>query len=165
LLSQDSDAFTLKKLCNFSSDIVVAKVAEKNSYFSSDRKYIYTIVRLIIENNLKGNLHYNEEINLTVCGGTINDITVYFVGDPNFNVGNSSIFFFTEKEKDNKKTLFITGHSQGKFDIVEDKDNIKKIDRNDYCFILVEENAENFIDFKNNVIKLDDFIYKIKKYL
>lgn len=92
-IAQGEKQLTLKELCNFSSDIIIGKIIDKQSYRSLDSKHVYTDVKIKMEEIIHGKLRKEETIIMKVYGGNIDGKTVYVVGAPNYNVGTSSLFF------------------------------------------------------------------------
>lgn len=148
--------FTLKELCEKSSDIVIGTIKSMNSYTSDNGKHVYTDIDIAIEQKLKGQLSHNSMIKLTMYGGNIDGITTYVVGFPKFYPQMKSFYFLKEEFveidylKGPQRVFNIVGLTQGKMDIIDNKG--ETIVLRDSVFPLkMEEGSDNrFISLSYN---------------
>lgn len=163
-----NEELTLKEMCNQSTDIVIAKIVAKNSYYSFDKKDVFTDVTLKVTKKIKGKFKTNEEIKIKTYGGTIDGITTLIVGGPSFQENTSSVYFFEEKKSTKTGKIEnhrIVGFSQGKFDIIEEK-NEKKVKRDSGFTRFVLDDSGESLDFSHGKsFSLDNFIQQITKHL
>ena len=101
-------AFTLEDLCNNSSDIIIASVVSKNSYYNSDKNRIYTDVFLKVEEKIKGNFQKQDLLKLKLYGGTVNGITTFVVGAPQFTIAEKTFLFLNERQSSESKNNYFS---------------------------------------------------------
>jgi hypothetical protein len=158
---------TLKEICNYSTDVVVAEVVSFNSFYRDEtKKQIFSEVSLKIENSIKGQTKENEIIKMTVPGGQLNGIRTFIVGGPVYKPGEKTILFLKKTILENVKVNYsIVGLSQGKYNIIEEngakkvfreqlEDNLK-LDEKNFLTITNSKSVglETFINIINETIK------------
>ena len=159
---------TLKELCTISSDIVIVEVVKKQSYLNENENRMHTRIDLKIVDKLKGQFEKNDQIGLTVYGGSINGITTVVVGAPVFTTGEKSILFLSERNSNTTgQNYSVVGMGQGKFDIVLDQiTNEERIVRNEMGFSLqLEKDGNRMTLSPAEPAKLDDFLDFIRTYI
>ena len=159
---------TLEDLCMKSSDIIITHVKSMNSYCNSEKTRMYTDIYLEVEDTIKGQCQKQSNIKLTLYGGTVDGITTYVVGSPQFKVGEQTLLFLSERqsEKTGKKYFSIVGFNQGKFNLVTDsKTKENKVIRDQKEFPLkLEKNSINHILAGSQSLSLPDFLNYIKMF-
>ncbi len=164
--SQIND-YTLEELTKKSSCIVLAKTDSLLSYWSEDRKRIYTNVKLKIETIIKGE-SISEEIIIRIFGGTINGISTSATGLPTFRKDEESILFLSYNYLSslNKKSFYVIGGNQGKFDFVYNNNEKYLIRDNFNRYLFYNKNKKEIINLKENKkMNYDLFLSLIKSSL
>ena len=167
-ISTSVKEMSLKDLCKSSNEIVIARVIDLQSYLISDKNRIYTKINIEVEESIKGNLKSKEQFTLSIYGGTMNGITTFVVGGPQFSPGEN-IILFLKQFKDSiatNKGLFVAGLSQGKFNIIEDEKTKLKMVIRDQCekLLLSEKDNSTILLTSLNAISLSDFLQYINNY-
>jgi hypothetical protein len=153
--------FTLKDLCMKSDHIIVAQVVSMKSYWNPDQRRIFTEIQLEVNDNIKGQFQKQDQLKLTVYGGTVNGITTIVVGAPRFTVGERSVLFLSERHSVKfGRNFIVVGLSQGKFNIFIDKETGEdKVMREQIEFPLQLEKEGLSLPLTNTqAITLRDFV-------
>ena len=96
--------------------IVVGEVVGAKSYWNADHTFILTDVRLRLDDVLKGSA--SKELEVTVMGGRVGDLTTLIVGGPELVPGNSYVLFLNEESLPGvARALTVRDLSQGVFDV------------------------------------------------
>ena len=150
--SQESE-LSLQDLCAKSSDIIITKIINKNSFKDKSHNRIYTDVELQVINPIKGN---------TKAGETIKMITTFAVGFPNFPIEEETLLFLQKREKG----YSIVAASEGKYNIYTDKNTgSKKIVREQINIPLLENKLGNrTMITDSNPMNLSEFLQLVNKY-
>lgn len=132
LLSGGAQATTLKRadledLTKANGTIVVGQVLDARSYWNEDHSFILTDVRVATNEVLKGAVA-DEELTVTLMGGTVGDLTTLIVGGAELVPGKSYVLFLDREELPGaRKALTVRDHCQGAFDLVMGKDGLRAI--------------------------------------
>src|SRR3954464_12356714 len=79
----------LEDLAKKAHTIVSGRVTNSRTYWSSNRKVIFTSYTLQVEENIKGQAARNVEI--TTIGGKIGDVELHVSGMPSFQTDESAV--------------------------------------------------------------------------
>lgn len=159
--SQESE-LSLQDLCAKSSDIIITKIINKNSFKDKSHNRIYTDVELQVINPIKGNTKAGETIKMLTFGGTYEGITTFAVGFPNFPIEEETLLFLQKREKG----YSIVAASEGKYNIYTDKNTgSKKIVREQINIPLLENKLGNrTMITDSNPMNLSEFLQLVSKY-
>ncbi len=84
----------LEDLTKKAHDIVVGRVTNSRTYWSSNRKLIFTSYTLQVDESIKGQAARSVEI--TTIGGKIGDVELHVSGMPSFQAGESAVVFLEQ---------------------------------------------------------------------
>ena len=150
--------FTMDELVNESNFIVSGKVISI-SCFEGTNGRIYSDIKFQVSKVYKGHIQTKQELIFTFMGGTIGNRTTTVPEYPQFKENSESILFMNNKsdDKESRNSFFITGLTQGKFDIISNGDKIVR-DKFMSIQININDGKENkFIDNKRSV-SLSEFV-------
>jgi hypothetical protein len=118
---------SLDELVASNAAIVVGEVVDTSSHWNVDGTFIVTDVRVAVQEVVKGNPK-DREINFTVMGGTVGDLTTLIVGGAQLAPGNSYVLFLNEEELPGRqRALTVRDHAQGAFDLRIAKDGLRAV--------------------------------------
>jgi hypothetical protein len=159
---------TLKDMCSVSSDIVITRAISIQSYLRSDQNRIFTDIQLEVNDVMKGQFQKGDQIKLTMYGGTVNGITTFVVGAPQFDFGKHSVLFLLESQSTHfGRNFAVVGLSQGKFDIfVDQATQEEKVVRDQIHFPLqLEKGGLRLSLTSTQALPLSDFVKHIKTHV
>lgn len=153
--------YSLSELTNKSDFIVHGKVVSIKCYMDSYGA-IMSDIKIIVYEDMRMKLNSNDEINFTLMGGTLGNIRSICSHTPIFKV-DQEIIIFLQKRLDNLKlpnAFHITGFEQGKFNVVNDENNSRKILRDESMSPQLSINTSRGAKLFNNKVPLPylDFI-------
>jgi hypothetical protein len=112
---------TVPQMSKLAQSIVVGKVTEVRCEWNDAHNQIYTYITFKVDETLKGG--HQDYISMRQLGGIVGDVMADVVGFPKFKVGTEQLLFI----QDNPSGFMpIVGASQGKFDILMDKETGNK---------------------------------------
>jgi hypothetical protein len=118
---------SLDELVASNAAIVVGEVVDTSSHWNVDGTFIVTDVRVAVQDVIKGNPK-DREINFTIMGGTVGDLTTLIVGGAQLAPGNSYVLFLNEEELPGRqRALTVRDHVQGVFDLRIAKDGLRAV--------------------------------------
>jgi hypothetical protein len=118
---------SLEELVAGNGTIVLGEVLDTSSYWNAEGTFIFTDVRVVAHETLKGRAK-EHELTFTIMGGTVGTKTVLIVGGPELVRGRSYMFFLNEERLPGvKSVLTVRDHSQGVFDVILAKDGLRAI--------------------------------------
>ena len=103
-----------------SSEIVIGTVVGTRSYWSEDRRRIFTDVDVQVSRSLKGEA--SGRLTLVQLGGEVDGVRYSIPGGPLFRSGEEALLFVW---RDTRGRPQVNGLAQGKFDIERDPANGK----------------------------------------
>jgi hypothetical protein len=160
---------SLQELCQSSDHIILAKTIACKSYYKTAYKRIYTDVTLEVIDTFKGRLQKQEQLTITVLGGTVDGITTLVVGGPQYKINEKSIFFLVEQLSQSLKQYYFAtnGWSQGKFDIITDAqtNEEKVIRKNTMLPLLLETNGDFLPIADSQSLGIAAFLQHINLYI
>lgn len=107
----------LEKLTVSNELIVVGEVVDAYSYWNENGSFILTDVQLIATEVLRGTLE-QEQITVTLMGGTIGDLSTIIVGGAELEPGRSYVLFLNRENLPGvRSSLTVRDHCQGVFDL------------------------------------------------
>lgn len=121
--SQASETMlTLKDLHDKCSHIIVGRVESVDSfYINNDKSRIYTSVKVVVDESVKGYKKRNAIVEIIFYGGTLDGRTTTVLGLPTYHVGEETLLFLKESNSDNFGNFYMVfGGKQGKFNIKND---------------------------------------------
>lgn len=120
----------LEELTAANETVVVGEVLDMDSYWNADGTFILTDVRVApieVLKALKSNPR-QDEIIVTVMGGTVGDLTTLIVGGAELVRGRPYVLFLNRESLPGVKgVLTVRDHSQGVFDIVNTADGFRAV--------------------------------------
>ena len=106
----------LEEIVKVSHLIVDGTVESVESRWDEPKRLIYTYVRVVIDDRLKGDTV--RSVNIKLLGGTVGAINVDVPGMPHFRVGAWAILFL-KRQQDN--AMFdIVGLNQGRYEVTNE---------------------------------------------
>jgi hypothetical protein len=132
LLSAGAQATTLQRadledLTKANGTIVVGQVLDAKSYWNEGHSFILTDVRIAPNEVLKGELA-EQELTVTLLGGTVGDLTTLILGGAELIPGKSYVLFLNPEDLPGaRKALTVRDHCQGTFDVVMTGDGLRAI--------------------------------------
>src|SRR5262245_44881003 len=101
----------LHDLARKAHKIIVGRVSNSRTFWSSNRKLILTSYTVEVQETIKGESSHTLE--LTTIGGTIGDLTLHVAGMPSFERGENTLLFV----ENSGAFSTVVGLDQGKFKI------------------------------------------------
>jgi hypothetical protein len=101
----------LEDLVKKSHTIVLGRVTNSRTYWSSNRKLIFTNYTIQVDESIKGQAGRTVEV--TTIGGKIGDVELHVSGMPSFQAGENAVVFIEQSA--GYPTL--VGLGQGKFTV------------------------------------------------
>lgn len=146
---------SLERLTKTNGAVVVGEVLDVHSYWNADRTFILTDVKLAVADVLKGNVD-NQELTVTLMGGTVGDLTTLIVGGPELIPGNAYVVFLNQENLPGASDVTtVRDLSQGVFDLRMSTDGLKAVNQaNGHPMV---PDALGYIDAPGGV---DGFHYK-----
>ena len=117
----------LEELTATNGSIVVGQVLDAHSYWNEDHNFIYTDVRIVTSEVLKGRAVAGGEVTVTLMGGTVGEMTTLIVAGAELIPGNSYVLFLNREQMPGKRALTVRDHVQGVFDIVDELDGPRAV--------------------------------------
>lgn len=116
----------LDELVASNQRVVVGEVVDTLSYWNEDKTLILTDVRIAPDETIKGKAE--GLLTVTLLGGTVGDLTTLIVGGAELIPGRSYVLFLhPETLPGARQALTLRDHSQGAFEIVEKKGELRAI--------------------------------------
>ena len=107
----------LDELVATNQRVVVGEVVDAVSYWNEDNTFILTDVRIAPSETIKGKTE--DELTVTLLGGTIGDLTTLIVGGAELIPGRSYVLFLNpERLPGAGQALTLPDHSQGAFEVM-----------------------------------------------
>lgn len=159
---------SLEEMVGESDEIIIAETTSMNSYTRLNGTRIYTDIHFKVRQKIKGKVGENEELKLTIYGGTVNGITTYVVGGPQFVTEQTYLLFFKATVVPPFKTKYsVVGLSQGKFEIMKDPStNQQVITRRDFPGSLkIDRGGQNTLQLNTQESRLQNLLELIATYL
>lgn len=117
----------LDELVTSHGTIVVGQVLDAESYWNEGHTFILTDVRFAANEVLKGEVA-DQELTVTLMGGTAGGLTTLIVGGAELIPGNSYVLFLDRETLPGaRKALTVREHCQGAFDVVMAKDGLRAV--------------------------------------
>ena len=153
----------LDKLVKESTDVITGKVVEKTSHWNKDKTAIVTDVTIKIDKAIKGKA--KESITLQYPGGAVTESDGSGVGmgrsdTPRFDVDEEVLVFLQKAEESDM--FKVTADFQGKFSIIKDEENAKKMIKGSAKILAHPETLE-IREVKEFQVPLDDFVKKVEE--
>lgn len=164
LFSQDK-LYTIDDLVSSSNFIVLGKVTSISNYEGGNGR-IYSDIKFQVSKVYKGKIQTDQELNFTFMGGELGKRRTTVLEYPHFTKNNESILFLNQIN-DNKKAqnaFLITGLIQGKFDILSEDGNDKKICRDKFMSLQMNIHTGNEIKTldNNRTVLLSEFVKQLE---
>jgi hypothetical protein len=100
---------------------------DANSHWNADGSFIVTDIRVAVRDVLKGEAG-SREVNFTIMGGRVGDLTTLIVGGAELIPGNSYVMFLNEEELPGRqRALTVRDHAQGVFNLEIAKDGLRAV--------------------------------------
>ncbi len=120
----------IEDLTRLSTDIVRGQVISTTTYWNAEHTRIYTAVRVLVKEALKGSIGTGEIITITQLGGEKDGVLLDFAGRPEFTIGENVVLFTTRWRQD----YIIVALKQGKMrvegqEVVRDFSGLSLLDR------------------------------------
>lgn len=116
----------LDELVASNQRVVLGEVVDAVSYWNEDKTFILTDVRIAPDETIKGKPE--GLLTVTLLGGSVGDLTTLIVGGAELVPGRSYLLFLNpEKLPGARQALTLRDHSQGAFEIVEKKGELRAI--------------------------------------
>lgn len=117
----------LEELVATNATVVVAEVVDASSYWNAEGTLILTDVRVAPVEVLKG-IPAEEELTVTVMGGTVGDLTVQVLGGAELVPGRSYVLFLNAEDLPGApRALTVRDHVQGVFDLVPAGEGLRAV--------------------------------------
>lgn len=108
----------LDELTTTNQVVVLAEVVDSYSYWNREGTFILTDVRLEVLEVLKGELEAKQELEVTLMGGTVGDLTALIVAGAELVPEVSYVLFLDETDLPGADgALTVRDHSQGAFEV------------------------------------------------
>jgi hypothetical protein len=118
----------LDELAAENATIVLGQVEDARSYWNAEGTFILTDVRFKAHEVLKGALPKGRDLEITLMGGTVGDLTTLIIGGPQLIPGNTYILFLNQEDLPGAPgALTVRDLVQGAFDVVMTKDGLRAI--------------------------------------
>ena len=118
---------SLDQLSADNSLVVMGEVVDFESYWNEAGDFILTDVRIRPLQVVKGKI-LEQELTITLMGGTVGETTTLIIGGPEFVPGSSYVLFLNREDLPGAaQALTVRDHCQGVFDIVLAGDQLRAI--------------------------------------
>lgn len=108
----------LHELTTSNQTIVLGEVIGSHSYWNRSGTFILTDVRVQVLEVLKGDVGKKEEIEITLMGGTVGDLTTLILAGAELAPEASYVLFLDEADLPGAESvLTVRDHSQGVFEV------------------------------------------------
>jgi hypothetical protein len=116
----------LDELVASNERVVVGEVVDAISYWNEDKTFILTDVRITPAETIKGKAE--DDLTVTLLGGTIGDLTTLIVGGAELIPGRSYVLFLNpEKLPGAGQALTLPDHCQGAFEVTTRKGELRAV--------------------------------------
>jgi len=158
--SYNDKILSLKEMVNNSTNIAQSNVVEINPNCIIDG-IPCTIVSLIVNNSIKGNIQPQECIKLVLLGGLLpNGNAVIATGSTSFSINEEVVVFMNKKKLPNIGDCFVMAkQQQGKFIIKNDN-----VFRESYSLLKQDENSAPVEISQEHPMSLGSFIADIANF-
>jgi hypothetical protein len=145
-----------------SSEIVIGTVEATRSYWSEDRRHIFTDVDVRVSRSLKGAA--TQRITLVQLGGEVDGVRYSIPGGPLFRSGEEALLFVW---RDGRGRPQVNGLAQGKFDIERDDSGRATVQRTAPGFGVKDVRRLATLDAAQPAprLQLDDLVREIQRTL
>lgn len=117
---------SLDELTANNGAIFVGEVVDAQSYWNDEGNFILTDVTVRATDVVKGEV--GGEVKVTILGGTVGETTTLILGGAELVPGRAYVLFLAEDDLPGVRgALTVRDHSQGVFDLVMDKGNVRAI--------------------------------------
>jgi hypothetical protein len=118
----------LDKLAAENAAVVLGRVEAVRSYWNAEGTFILTDVRLATLEVIKGALQKGRDLEITLMGGTVGDLTTLIIGGPRLVPGHTYVLFLNEEDLPGAPgALTVRDLVQGAFDVVMTKNGLRAI--------------------------------------
>ncbi len=108
----------LDELATSNQMAVLGEVIDSHSYWNSDGTFILTDVRVAVLEVLKGNLEPKKELEITLMGGEVGDLTALIIAGAVLVPETSYVLFLNAEDLPGAEgVLTVRDHSQGVFEV------------------------------------------------
>ena len=109
----------LEQLTSSNNMVVLGEVVDFHSYWNSTGTFILTDVRIEVMEVLKGDLEPNKELEITLMGGEVGDLTALILAGAELAPETSYVLFLSAEDLPGAQgALTVRDHSQGVFEVV-----------------------------------------------
>jgi hypothetical protein len=108
--------FSKEQLIDNSESVVYGRVISQNSYWSGDKRGIFTDIKLSVHTQFKGE-PLDNDITIQIPGGTVGEITQVVSDTPTFQPGSNVILHLFTKENGRQ---WIYGWEKGVLEVKDD---------------------------------------------
>jgi hypothetical protein len=109
----------LDRLTANDESILLGRVLDIHSYWNADHTFILTDVRVSPSRVLKGDAAQGD-VNFTVMGGSVGDMTTLIVGGPELVPGSDYVLFLNREDLPGARQRLTVGSLvQGVFDVID----------------------------------------------
>jgi hypothetical protein len=116
----------LDELVASNERVVLGEVVDAISYWNEDKTFILTDVRITRAETIKGKAE--DDLTVTILGGTIGDLTTLIVGGAELIPGRSYVLFLNkEKLPGAGQTLTLPDHCQGVFEVTAKRGELRAV--------------------------------------
>lgn len=117
----------LDQLVAGNATIVLGEVLDASSRWNDEGTFILTDVRIAPQEVFKGKVS-DQELTVTIMGGTVGDLTKLIVGGAELVPGKAYVLFLNEEDLPGAKGVrTVRDHVQGVFDLVLAKDGVRAV--------------------------------------
>lgn len=154
-------SLSIDELTEEADVVICGRVEDIRFEVTNDRSMVFTLIEVLVEENLKGNESTGNKVTIKQLGGVDGNEVTVVLGAPFYTPNEEILVFLKEGEgshfKDNKR---VVGMSQGKFTIEIDPSTNEKIASR----ILDGLHLEGSIDpsIINNKIALDELMDRVR---
>jgi hypothetical protein len=117
---------SLDELIATNAMVLVGEVVDMHSYWNEDGTFILTDVRIAPTAVLKG--RPQNEVKITILGGSVGDLTTLIVGGAELLPGSSYVLFLNQENLPGVRgVLTVRDHCQGVFDVKADRYGLRAV--------------------------------------
>ena len=102
------------ELTGHADAIIRGKVTEMKSEWDPQRRFIWTLVTILVSKSIKGGLADNQTVTVKIPGGVVGDVGQVTEHAPSFKIGEDVVLFLNGENYRGKKVFRVTGKFQGK---------------------------------------------------
>ena len=153
---------SIEELTNNNATVILGDVLSVESYWNSTHTFIFSDVRIAIAETIKGRTPQDELV-ITLMGGTVEDVTTLIVGGPELAPGKTYLLFLGSNILPGNTTVqTVRDHIQGVFDVIQTREGWRAISQANRHPLLADKQGATIPPGGSTGVPLDDIVRSIQ---